>query len=167
MFITLCSRTIEIICSPKFYLSIGSSIISILLSSQSLVAQSSSNFSLCPSDAELKTGAISSQQPYVYRRFVEGAWDISIAREYRGKCKLSIGDRVQKIDGSWIESNASPINLDGSTLGGNQIRQIHTWEKGGRKYLAIWQPADERFVRLQILGVAGGLELNVLLPQVN
>ena len=107
MLITICSRTIEIICSPKFYLSIGSSIISILLSSQSLVAQSSNNFSLCPSDSELKTGAISSQLPYVYRRFVEGAWDISIAREFHGKCKLSIGDRVQKIDGSWIESSAS------------------------------------------------------------
>ena len=153
--------------SRKFHKSICLSISSILLPYQSLFAQPSNNLSLCPSDSDLKTGAISSQQPDVYRRFVEGAWDISIAREYRGKCKLSIGERIQKVDGSWIESNASPLNLDGSTFSGTQIRHIYTWEKAGRKYLVIWQPTDDRFVRLEVINSTGTIESNVLLPQVD
>ncbi len=153
--------------SPKFYRSISLSIISILLPCQALAAQPGNNPSLCPSDSNLKTGAISSQQPHVYRRFAQGAWDISIAREYRGKCKLSIGDRIQKVDGSWIESSATPLNLDGSTFGGTSTRHIYTWEKGGRKYLAIWQPTDDQFVRLQVINSTGVVEINVLLPQVD
>jgi hypothetical protein len=146
---------------------ISSSLISILLASQSLAAPESPNPSLCPTDADMKTVTLPNQQPHSYLRFAEGAWDISIAREYRGKCKLSIGERLQKVDGSWIESSASPINLDGATFGGTKIRHVYTWEKEGRKYVAIWQPTDERFVRLQVIKANGVLAENVLLTQVD
>lgn len=152
--------------ATKFYPCLGASILSILLASQSLAVPDSDRSSLCPTDADLKS-VTPNQQPYSYLRFAEGAWDIAISREYRGKCKLSIGERLQKVDGSWIESNAGPIDLAGHTVGGNKIRHVYTWEKEGRKYLAIWQPTDERFVRLQIVKSNGLIETNVLLPQVD
>jgi hypothetical protein len=154
------------IITTKFYPCLGSIISSTLVASQSLAMPESDRPSLCPSDAELKTVALN-QQPHSYLRFAEGAWDIAISREYRGKCKLSIGERLQKVDGSWIESNAGPIDLAGATFGGTKIRHIYTWEKEGRKYLAIWQPTDERFIRFQIVRSNGQLETNVLLPQVD
>jgi hypothetical protein len=154
------------ILAAKFYPYIGSITISILLASQSIALPDSDRPSLCPSDTELKTFT-PDQQPHSYLRFAEGAWDIAISREYRGKCKLSIGERLQKVNGSWIESNAGPIDLNGATVGGTNIRHIYTWEKEGRKYLAIWQPTDDRFVRLQIVKSNGQLEANVLLPQVD
>jgi hypothetical protein len=152
--------------AAKFYPHLGSSIISILIASQSLALPESDRLSLCPSDLELKT-VTPNQQPHSYLRFAEGAWDIAISREYRGKCKLSIGERLQKVNGSWIESNAGPIDLAGATFGGTKIRHTYTWEKEGRKYLAIWQPTDERFIRFQIVKSNGQLEANVLLPQVD
>jgi hypothetical protein len=157
---------IQRIFTAKFHIHFSASIISILLASQSLALPESDRPSLCPSDAELKTATLN-QQPHSYLRFAQGAWDIAISREYRDKCKLSIGERLQKVDGSWIESNAGPIDLAGATLGGTKIRHTYTWEKEGRKYLAIWQPTDERFVRFQILRSNGLLETNVLLPQVD
>jgi hypothetical protein len=152
--------------ATKFSPYLAASTISILLASQSLAVPESDRPSLCPSDAELKTVTLN-QQPHSYLRFTEGAWDIAISREYRGKCKLSIGERLQKVDGSWIESNAGPIDLAGATFGGTKIRHTYTWEKEGRKYLAIWQPTDERFIRFQIVRSNGLLETNVLLPQVD
>jgi hypothetical protein len=154
------------ILAAKFYPYLGSSIISILIASQSLAVPDSDRSSLCPTDADLKS-VTPNQQPHSYLRFAEGAWDIAISREYRGKCKLSIGERLQKVDGSWIESNAGPIDLAGATFGGTKIRHTYTWEKEGRKYLAIWQPTDERFIRFQIVKSNGQLEANVLLPQVD
>ena len=145
----------------------SSSLVSILLASQSLAAPESPNPSLCPTDADLKTVTLPNQQLHSYLHFAEGAWDISIVREYRGKCKLSIGERLQKVDGSWIETSASPINLDGSTFSGNKIRHVYTWEKEGRTYVVIWQPTDERFVRLQVIKSNGVLAENVLLTQVD
>jgi hypothetical protein len=152
--------------ATKFSPYLAASTISILLASQSIALPESDRPSLCPSDAELKA-VTTNQQPHSYLRFAEGAWDIAISREYRGNCKLSIGERLQKVDGSWIESNAGPIDLAGATFGGTKIRHIYTWEKEGRKYVAIWQPTDERFVRFQIVKSNGLLETNVLLPQVD
>jgi hypothetical protein len=152
--------------AAKFYPYLGVSIISISIASQSLAVPDGDRSSLCPSDPDLKT-VVPNQKPHSYLRFTEGAWDIAISREYRGKCKLSIGERLQKVDGSWIESKAGPIDLTGHTVGGNKIRHIYTWEKEGRKYLAIWQPTDERFVRFQIVKSNGLLETNILLPQVD
>jgi hypothetical protein len=166
MLISSFRSIIQRMLAAKFYPHLGSSIIPILLASQSLALPESDRPSLCPSDAELKTVALD-RQPHSYLRFAEGAWDIAISREYRGKCKLSIGERLQKVDGSWIESSASPIDLTGATFGGTKIRHIYTWEKEGRKYLAIWQPTDERFIRFQIVRSNGLLEANVLLPQVD
>jgi hypothetical protein len=154
------------ILAAKFYPYLSASAISILLASQSLAVTESDRQNLCPSDAELKT-VTPNQQPHSYLRFAQGAWDIAISREYRGKCKLSIGERLQKADGSWIESNAGPIDLAGATFGGTKVRHTYTWEKEGRKYLAIWQPTDERFIRFQIVKSNGLLETNVLLPQVD
>jgi hypothetical protein len=154
------------ILAAKLYPYLSASAISILLASQSLALTESDRQNLCPSDAELKT-VTPNQQPHSYLRFAQGAWDIAISREYRGKCKLSIGERLQKVDGSWIESNAGPIDLAGATFGGTKIRHTYTWEKEGRKYLAIWQPTDERFIRFQIVKSNGLLETNVLLPQVD
>jgi hypothetical protein len=154
------------ILAAKFYPYLSASAISILLASQSLALTESDRQNLCPSDAELKT-VTPNQQPHSYLRFAQGAWDIAISREYRGKCKLSIGERLQKVDGSWIESNAGPIDLSGATFGGTKVRHTYTWEKEGRKYLAIWQPTDERFIRFQIVKSNGLLETNVLLPQVD
>ena len=153
--------------STKIFRLISSSLVSILLASQSLAAPESPNPSLCPSDADLKTVALPNQQPHSYLHFAEGAWDISIVREYRGKCKLSIGGRLQKVDRSWIESSASPINLDGATVGGTKVRHVYTWEQAGRKYIVIWQPTDERFIRFQVIQANGVLEENVLLTQVD
>jgi hypothetical protein len=166
MLINIVRSITQRILTTKFYPYFGASTISILLASQSLALPESDRQNLCPSDAELKTATLN-QQPQSYLRFAQGAWDIAISREYRGKCKLSIGERLQKVDGSWIESNAGPIDLAGHTVGGNKIRHIYTWEKEGRKYLAIWQPTDERFVRFQIVKSNGLLETNVLLPQVD
>jgi hypothetical protein len=166
MFISSFRSIIQRILAAKFYPYLGSVAISILLASQSIALSDSDRLSLCPSDTELKT-LTPDRQPHSYLRFAEGAWDIAISREYRGKCKLSIGERLQKVNGSWIESNASPIDLAGANIGGTKIRHIYTWEKEGRKYLAIWQPTDERFIRLQIVNSNGLLEANVLLPQVD
>jgi hypothetical protein len=166
MLISSFRSTIQRIFIVKFYPYLSSSVISILLASQSMALPDSDRPSLCPSDIELKT-VTPNQQPHSYLRFAEGGWDIAISREYRGKCKLSIGERLQKVDGSWIESNAAPIDLAGATFGGTKIRHTYTWEKEGRKYLAIWQPTDERFIRFQIVRSNGLLEANVLLPQVD
>jgi hypothetical protein len=166
MLISSFRAIIQRIPAAKIYAYLGSSTISLLIASQSIAVPESDRPSLCPSDAELKTVTLN-QQPHSYFRFTEGAWDIAISREYRGKCKLSIGERLQKVDGSWIESNASPIDLADATFGGNKVRHIYTWEKEGRKYLAIWQPTDERFIRFQIVKPNGLVETNVLLPQVD
>jgi hypothetical protein len=154
------------ILAAKLYPYLSASAISILLASQSLAVTESDRQNLCPSDADLNTATLD-RQPHSYLRFAQGAWDIAISREYRGKCKLSIGERLQKVDGSWIESNAGPIDLAGATFGGTKVRHTYTWEKEGRKYLAIWQPTDERFIRFQIVKSNGLLETNVLLPQVD
>ena len=167
MLISISQPITNRIISTKARLLISSSLVSILLTSQSLAAPESPSPSLCPTDADMKTFTLPNQQPHSYLRFAEGAWDISIVREYRGKCKLSIGERLQKVDRSWIESNASPIHLDGATVGGTKIRHVYTWEKEGRKYIVIWQPTDERFVRLQVIQSNGVLAENVLLTQVD
>ncbi len=167
MSISILPQSIARIDFSKWYLAIGFSCISILLSSQSIAAPLDSPPSLCPSDAEMKAETLPNQTPYIYRQFVEGAWNVTIAREYRGDCKLSLGERIAKVSGEWVENSASPINLNGATFGGTKIRHVYTWQKDGRKYLIIWQPADERFIRLQIINAKGVMEENVLLPQVN
>ncbi len=160
-------QSIDRIVRTKLLLCVGSSLISILLPSRSIATPVKINPSLCPTDAELKAEIPPTQKPYIYRQFVEGAWVVAIGREYRGDCKLSLGERLQKVNGEWVESKTSPIDLNGATFGGTKIRHIYTWQKEGRKYLIIWQPTDERFIRLQIINSRGVLEENVLLPQVD
>jgi hypothetical protein len=138
-----------------------------LLSSRSIATPLGTNSSLCPSDAELKAETLPNQQSYSHRHFVAGAWVVAIGREYRGDCKLSLGERLAKVNGEWVENSDSPLNLNGATFGGTKIRHIYTWQKAGRKYLVIWQPTDGRFIRLQIVNTSGVLEENVLLPQVD
>ena len=45
----------------------------------------------------------------------------------------------------------SNITLSGATSGGNNARQIYTWNNNGTKYEVTWRPSDPDYIRVRVI----------------
>ncbi len=61
--------------------------------------------------------------------------------------------------------DTSGIDLSGATLGGTRDRRIYTWNNGGTRYQAIWQPQDPDFIRVRVFSPRGKEIFNRLLKR--